>query len=92
MSVKAYVLRDVVEGKSNHVAEVLQAKPGVVSAEVLEGPPDVVMVVEADQRLDLAKLTLRALASVEDVTNDINCLPVSLAQEQWEENTVEVAG
>jgi hypothetical protein len=49
--------------------------PGVVIVDALEGPPDVIMVVEASERQKLAELTIRALASVETVTEGLSVLP-----------------
>lgn len=73
---KAYILLDIREGKSVEAAEALQSMRGVVTADPLEGPPDVVVVVEASDRQELARLTNRALASVEALIEDLNLLPV----------------
>jgi len=79
VSAKAYILLDVIDGKSSQVASLLRGRPGVVMAEPLDGPPDVIMVLEAGGRLDLAKLAIQALNTVESYTNDVRCLPVSSA-------------
>jgi len=42
-----------------------------------EGPPDIVMVVEAGGRRLLAELTIEALSSVENMTGDLQLLPVA---------------
>ncbi|MEE8413050.1 MAG: hypothetical protein V3R96_00720 [Dehalococcoidales bacterium] len=76
MSARAYVLLDVTGEKAEHVAQTLRSKPGVAIADLLEGPPDVVLMVEAPNRQKLAKLTVGALASVESMTEDIWLLPV----------------
>jgi len=75
MSARAYVLLDIADGKSERVAQALRGKPGVVMADPLEGPPDVMVVLEASQRLRLAKLTVQALASVETVIKEVQLLP-----------------
>jgi len=75
MSARAYVLLDIADGKPERVAQVLRGKPGVVMADRLEGPPDVMVVLEASQRLRLAKLTVQALASVETVIKEVQLLP-----------------
>jgi len=75
MSARAYVLLDIKEGKSKQVAKVLQDKPGIVIADLLEGPPDVIMVVEASDRQKLAELTVQALAVVENMTENFRLLP-----------------
>ncbi len=73
---RAYILLDTREGRSVEAAEALQAMRGVVIADPLEGPPDVVVVVEASDRQELARLTNRALASIEALIEGLNLLPV----------------
>jgi len=75
MGVKVYVLLDVMDGKSEEVAQILRGKPGVVKVDQLEGPPEVITVVEAYDRQELADLTMQALASVETMTEGLQLLP-----------------
>lgn len=76
MTAKTYVLIDVNNGKSEQVVKTLRNKAGVVIIELVEGPPDAVMVVKATERQELAKLTIAALLSVEGLTDGVKCLPV----------------
>jgi len=75
MDDRVYILLDVVDGKAEQATEVLREKPGVVMVDALEGPPDVIIVVEAVERQQLAKLTIQALASVETMTEHVCLLP-----------------
>lgn len=75
MSDRAYVLLDIVDGKIEQALKVLQKSPGVVMADTLEGPPDVIIVIEAPERQQLAELTVQALASVESITENVCLLP-----------------
>jgi hypothetical protein len=75
MLVRAYILLDVLEGSAEQVVHNLRGKPGVVIADALEGPPDIVMMVEAKDRLKLAELATRAIASIESMTEGIHVLP-----------------
>ena len=75
MSARAYVLLDITDGKSNQAVKDLRSKPGVLIADLLDGPPDVILLVEGPERQKLADLTNQALASVEKVTEDICLLP-----------------
>ena len=75
MSARAYILLRTVEGKAERVAQTLRGEPGVVIADALERPPDVIMVVEASEREKLAELTIQALGSVEAMTEDVHLLP-----------------
>jgi hypothetical protein len=76
MSARAYVLLDVRYGKAEQVAQALRSRPGVTVVDLLEGPPDVVLVVKAADRQKLAKLIIEALALVEAMTENIGLLPV----------------
>lgn len=75
MNAKVYVLLCVKEGKSEQAVQTLRGKAGVRLLDVLEGPPDVVMMVQARERHRLAELTIEAVASVEHLTEDLQLLP-----------------
>ena len=64
------------DGKAKQVAKALRSRPGVTMVDVVEGPPDVVLMVEALNRQKLARFTVEALALVELMTEDICLLPV----------------
>jgi hypothetical protein len=72
---RVYVLVTVAQGFTAEVASVLRSKPGVVAADVVEGEPSVIMVVEARHRLELAHLTIQALAAVEIATVGLRLMP-----------------
>jgi len=74
---KVYILLDIVDGKSEQIAQALQGSLGVVMADAVEGPPHVVIVMEAQNREQLAKLTVQAIALVETMTEHVCLLPVS---------------
>ncbi len=44
--------------------------------DAVEGPPDVIMVVEAVGRQQLARRTIKALALVDSITEHVSLLPV----------------
>jgi hypothetical protein len=75
MSAKAYILLEVIEGECDQAARILRRRPGVVSVDIVEGPPYVVFIVEAAERQSLAKLTVGALAAVERITMGVQLLP-----------------
>ncbi|MDM7999563.1 MAG: hypothetical protein QUS33_06085 [Dehalococcoidia bacterium] len=72
---RVYVLVTVAEGLSADVASVLRRRAGVVAADVVEGEPSVIMVVEAEHRLRLAHLTIQALSAVEKATVGLHLMP-----------------
>jgi len=75
MSQRAYLLMDITEGKHREVIQSLESRPGVIMVDMLEGPPDVLVVVEAGTRQELAELTVDALSSVEDFMENMQLLP-----------------
>ena len=76
MKDKVYILLDIVDGKAEQVVHILQEIPGVLMVDALEGPPDIVVVIEAPEREQLAKWTIEALASVEMLTEQVRLLPI----------------
>lgn len=75
MSPRVYVLLDIIAGKSDRVTQTLRNKPGVILADELEEQSRIIMVVQADDREKLAKLTIQAIDSVESITDGIQLLP-----------------
>jgi len=75
MNDRAYILLDIIDGKAEQATEVLRESPGAVAVDTLEGPPDVIVVIEAPNREQLAKLAVEALASVETITEHVCLLP-----------------
>ena len=84
---RVYVLVDVAGGYQGEVVSLLRCKPGVVMADNVEGQPNVIMVVEAQNRQKLAELTVRALASVETAIGGMHLMPAEEHRElmfDWE--------
>lgn len=81
MSARVYVLLDVMQGELAEVAQTLRGRPGVAMVDVVEGPPDIIMVVEARGRRRLADLTIKAISSIESMTKELKLLPVTSIRE-----------
>jgi hypothetical protein len=75
MTQRAYLLMDITDGKYREVIRSLGNKPGVIMVDMLEGPPDILVVVEAGTRQELAELTVEALSSVENYAENVQLLP-----------------
>ena len=75
-STRAYVLLRLAKGDPQRVAQVLRHKPGVLMADPLEGPHDVIMVVEAQGKQELADFTVNALSSVENMLENVRLMPI----------------
>ena len=76
MSPRVYILVNAVEGKASQVAQMLQGRTGVRTVDVLEGSPNVIIVLQARSRKQLAEFTNQTLSSVESMTEDLQVLPV----------------
>jgi len=77
MNDKVYILLDVVDGKTNRVVKTMRKTHGVVTVEALEGPPDVILVMEAADRQRLAKIAVQALTLVGKMAERIQLLPIN---------------
>jgi hypothetical protein len=76
VSAKVYVLLDLVHADSVQLAQFLRGKRGVAEIDVLEGPPSIIMVVEAPERLKAGEYLVDILDSVDGLTENLRVLPV----------------
>ena len=60
MSERAYVVINAVEGKVPEILTILNNSPGIIMAAHVDGPSDVIIVAEADNRLKLARMVNEA--------------------------------
>jgi hypothetical protein len=74
MSARAYLLLEIAEGKADQVANKLRSQSGVVVADILDGQPDIIVLVEAADRLKLAQFMMSVLDSVGRVTEDMHLM------------------
>ena len=75
MSARVYVLLDVTEDNSDQVVRALGDRDGVKMVDVLEGLPNVIVMVQARDRQQLAELTVQTLAAAETMTEGVQLLP-----------------
>ena len=75
MSTRAYVLINSVEGKAPEVLTTLRGKPGIKFMDYLEGPPDIIVILQACTRQKLAELTNHVLYLVESLIENFQVLP-----------------
>jgi DNA-binding Lrp family transcriptional regulator len=76
--VQAYILIQTEVGKSSNVAEVISGIPGVVQAEDVTGPYDVIVRAEAESVDDLGRLVVAQIQQVEGITRTLTCPVVHL--------------
>lgn len=65
-------------GKADRVATAAAALPGVISAEDVTGPYDVIVKAEADTMDNLGKLVVAKIQTVEGITRTLTCPIVRL--------------
>ncbi|WP_416973184.1 Lrp/AsnC family transcriptional regulator [Streptomyces sp. 4F14] len=76
--VQAYILIQTEVGKASTVAETISAIPGVVQAEDVTGPYDVIVRAQADTVDDLGRLVVAKVQQVEGITRTLTCPVVHL--------------
>ena len=78
MAVEAYVLIQAEVGKAAEVASSCAKINGVISAEDVTGPYDVIVRAEARNVDDLGKLVVAKIQAVEGITRTLTCPVVHL--------------
>jgi DNA-binding Lrp family transcriptional regulator len=78
MAISAYVLIQTEVGKSSQVTSAVRAIAGVVTADDVTGPYDVIVRTEADTLDELGKLVVSQIQSVEGITRTFTCPVVNL--------------
>ena len=77
MKKRAYVLIDTDQGQSSSVVVELSRKSGVISADVVWGPHDVIAVVEADDIDKLMHLVQTDISIIDGIAHMDTCLIVT---------------
>ena len=78
MGVSAYVLIQTEVGKAAQVAQEVALIDGVVSAEDVTGPYDVIVRAEADTMDDLGRLVVSRVQLIDGITRTLTCPVVHL--------------
>jgi DNA-binding Lrp family transcriptional regulator len=78
VAVTAYLLIQTEVGKAALVVEAIRDVPGVVSADDVTGPYDVIVVTEADSIDDLGKQVVSKIQAVDGITRTLTCPVVRL--------------
>jgi DNA-binding Lrp family transcriptional regulator len=78
MTVRAYVLIQTEVGKAAAVATQIGALEGIVSADDVTGPYDVIATAEAGSVDDLGKMVVSRVQMIEGITRTLTCPVVNL--------------
>jgi DNA-binding Lrp family transcriptional regulator len=78
MAVSAYILIQTEVGKAAQVASEIRAIGGVVSADDVTGPYDVIARAESGSMDDLGKMVVSSIQMIEGITRTLTCPVVNL--------------
>ena len=78
MAVHAYVLVQTDVGMASQVAQQVNAIDGVVTAEAVTGPYDVIARTEASSTDELGRMVVRDIQQIAGITRTITCPVVRL--------------
>ena len=76
--VQAYILIQTEVGKASTVAEIISKIPGVIQAEDVTGPYDVIVRAQADTVDDLGRMVVAKVQQVDGITRTLTCPVVHL--------------
>ncbi|MEU3599483.1 Lrp/AsnC ligand binding domain-containing protein [Streptomyces sp. NPDC006798] len=76
--VQAYILIQTEVGKASAVAETIGKIPGVIQAEDVTGPYDVIVRAQADTVDELGRLVVAKVQQVDGITRTLTCPVVHL--------------
>ena len=76
--VQAYILIQTEVGRAASVASAISGTPGVISAEDVTGPYDVIVRAEAENVDLLGKMVVANIGNVEGITRTLTCPVVHL--------------
>ena len=74
MSVRVYMLLDIVEKSCEHAVQMLWSRAEVILADRLEGYPNIIAVVEAADRQSLAEAIMPVLGCIDGITENLRLL------------------
>jgi DNA-binding Lrp family transcriptional regulator len=78
MAVSAYILIQTEVGKASNVVEEIRGLSGIVAADDVTGPYDVIVKAEADTMDELGKMVVSQVQLVEGITRTLTCPVVNL--------------
>ena len=78
MAVSAYILIQTEVGKASKVVEEIRRLDGIVEADDVTGPYDVIVKAQADTMDELGKMVVSQVQLVEGITRTLTCPVVNL--------------
>jgi DNA-binding Lrp family transcriptional regulator len=78
MAVSAYILIQTEVGTAAHVAKQVRDIAGVITADAVPGPYDVIVRAEADSVDELGKMVVSRVQLIDGITRTLTCPVVNL--------------
>ena len=79
MTTKAYLLIETRVGESKEVLNKLVQLDGVISADPVTGPYDIIAVVEREDFSDIASLVTGEIGSIDGISRNVTCVALYIA-------------
>ena len=73
---KVYVLIQTAVGKNRDVITVMKGLPGMISADIVTGPYDIIAMLEAKSLSDIGELITGKIHPIPGITRTVTCLVV----------------
>jgi hypothetical protein len=74
MSVRVYILLDIVDRSCEYAVQMLRSRPEVILVDQLEGYPNIIAMVEAADKQSLAEAVMPVLDCIDDITEGLRLL------------------
>ena len=78
MSTQAFVLIDVMVGKTKEILKALLGVEGVKSAHAVTGPHDIIALVEGENLKNLGEVVLSQIRGVKGVIRTLTCMVIDI--------------
>ena len=78
MSVSAYILIQTEVGKASTVVDAVRGLPGVVQADDVTGPYDVILRAESETIDELGRMVVSQIQLIDGITRTLTCPVVNL--------------
>jgi DNA-binding Lrp family transcriptional regulator len=78
VSTQAYILIDVMVGKTKEILKALLGMEGVKSAHAVTGPHDIIALLEAENLKSLGDVVLSQIRGVKGVVRTLTCMVIEI--------------
>ena len=78
MSTQAYILIDVMVGKTKEILKALVGMEGVKSAHAVTGPHDIIALLETENLKSLGDVVLSQIRGVKGVIRTLTCMVIEI--------------